>query len=432
MPYPTSSDVSSGQPTAALHYNQLRADALRLGHPADSAATLGALLARFASPLRLEYMEVNRVRVPASADQPACLVIDGAPLAATAPVDLPVGSTPEGPAMLYYVFAVRSTGRTDFSLDINTSPQEAAGRRRIGRFFWDGDKIQRGSIRGDEGERWLEAGGVQQALRCDGRLSLSASEPVSTLDITAAGTLYFTPRHGNLAALYTGCGWRLHRFEQLAVSLGGLPGEKNFDVFLNENGSTLALELEMWSSDVTRAASLDSVDGVLTAAAAPEYRYLGTLRTSGPGQCDDAVGKRLLWNQYNREKRTLARGETLASWASTVAAYRALNGDSANRVEFVLGTAETPVTAQVIGAGKTTGGAVFSLGIGLDSTQANAATQQGMAQSSAFTPLSAGYAGFPGEGYHSLTILEFGGAGVTFMGTNLLTGRCGLLGWLDA
>ena len=41
MTYPLSSEVSSGQPTAAAQYNNLRRDALRLGQADADAATHG-------------------------------------------------------------------------------------------------------------------------------------------------------------------------------------------------------------------------------------------------------------------------------------------------------------------------------------------------------------------------------------------------------
>ena len=40
MTYPLSSEVSSGQPTAAAQYNNLRRDALRMGQADADAATL--------------------------------------------------------------------------------------------------------------------------------------------------------------------------------------------------------------------------------------------------------------------------------------------------------------------------------------------------------------------------------------------------------
>ena len=40
--YPSSLDVSAGQPTSIVQYNRLRADALRLGAPLADAVTQGS------------------------------------------------------------------------------------------------------------------------------------------------------------------------------------------------------------------------------------------------------------------------------------------------------------------------------------------------------------------------------------------------------
>ena len=70
MTYPLSSEVSSGQPTAAAQYNNLRRDALRLGQADADAATLADFLGRFSHNLRLELLETDRLRVPASPTSP--------------------------------------------------------------------------------------------------------------------------------------------------------------------------------------------------------------------------------------------------------------------------------------------------------------------------------------------------------------------------
>ena len=88
MTYPLSNPVSAGQPTAAQQYNDLRADALYWGHsPADSLP-VGTLLGRYQAHVRLEALGSSRVRVPASAEAPAALVVDGCMLLNTQAADL--------------------------------------------------------------------------------------------------------------------------------------------------------------------------------------------------------------------------------------------------------------------------------------------------------------------------------------------------------
>jgi hypothetical protein len=141
MPYPNSSDVSAGQPTASTHYNNLRKDALYFGNAAADSLTPGSFLARFAQNLSLVYLATNRLRVPYSSSiKPAALMINGYALKATADIDLPA-SMFSGGAATWYVFAVRSAGSVTFTLTVNTSPVEGTDQRLIGECYWDGTNI---------------------------------------------------------------------------------------------------------------------------------------------------------------------------------------------------------------------------------------------------------------------------------------------------
>ena len=98
MAYPLSSDVSSGQPTAYQHYNNLRADALYLGQAAADVVSLGAFFQRYADNIKIEYLATNRLRVPHVASRPATMMINGLMLQAAANVDLPASSFSGGAA----------------------------------------------------------------------------------------------------------------------------------------------------------------------------------------------------------------------------------------------------------------------------------------------------------------------------------------------
>ena len=141
MAYPNSSDVAAGQPTASAHYNNLRKDALYFGNAAADSLTPGAFFARFAHNLSVIYLATNRLRVPfTSSIKPAALMINGYALKATADIDLPAGMF-SGVAANWYIFAVRTTGSTTFTLTVNTSPVEGADQRLIGECYWDGTNI---------------------------------------------------------------------------------------------------------------------------------------------------------------------------------------------------------------------------------------------------------------------------------------------------
>ena len=88
MPYPSSFEVSAGDATLASQYNALRSDALFLGRAGTDAVTLAALLERYETRLKIERLNTDQLRVPASASEPVSLFIAGYMVQAVANVDL--------------------------------------------------------------------------------------------------------------------------------------------------------------------------------------------------------------------------------------------------------------------------------------------------------------------------------------------------------
>jgi len=146
MAYPLSSDVSSGQPTAYQHYNNLRADALYLGQAAADVVSLGAFFQRYADNIKIEYLATNRLRVPHVASRPATMMINGLMLQAAANVDLPASSF-SGGAATWYIFAKQTAGSTTFTLEVNTANAESSSTRLIGEVYWDGANLYTGTIK---------------------------------------------------------------------------------------------------------------------------------------------------------------------------------------------------------------------------------------------------------------------------------------------
>jgi hypothetical protein len=140
MPYPLSSPVSAGQPTAAAHYNDLRQDTLTLGAADSDAVKLATFLQRFVSGMQLVYLATNRVRVAFSPLNPPTIMINGYMLQATSNVDLPPSQF-SGVSALYYIFANRTAGSKSFTLSVNTSSTEAADQRLVGTAYWDGSSV---------------------------------------------------------------------------------------------------------------------------------------------------------------------------------------------------------------------------------------------------------------------------------------------------
>ena len=278
-----------------------------------------------------------------------------------------------------------------------------------------GVAISTTTLRIDISPQWL-ANGDPLSI-CDGRLTLTTAVPVTTADVTAAGTIYFTPYRGNRVALFDGSKWKVYPFTEVSLALTATSG-KPYDVWLYDNAGTLTLETLVWTNDTTRATALVTQNGVLSKTGALTRRYLGTFYASGSNTTEDSYAKRFVWNYYNRVQRPMRNAiETANSWAYTTATVRQANANAANQLDFVIGVSEVPVTARLIVSAwnDNAGGNVdIAAGIGLDSTSAFAAgfhsPGANTVVASRLVPLVGTLVTFPGVGRHVLTWLEYSAA----------------------
>ncbi len=248
---------------------------------------------------------------------------------------------------------------------------------------------------------------------CGGRLTLASGTPVTTSDVTAATVLYFTPYWHSEVALYTNGAWQSYTFSERSLSLSSLSADTNYDIFLYDNAGTLTLQAVAWSNNTTRATDLARQDGVYVKSGAPEYRYLGTIRTTGTaGQCEDSVARRFVWNCYNRVLCQMVAVDTTDSWTYTVQAWRPSHNnttDGVGRVSFVVGIAGAPVTAWAsVHAGHDAGALTASCGIACDATNTNhAQVHTGRAVATGHGAHYAFYSTRVGAGYHYLQWVEY-------------------------
>lgn len=257
MTYPESENVSAGDATLASHYNNLRSDAVHLGKDSDDTVDLGTLLERYESRLEVERLDTTKIRVPASASAPVSILIDGYLCQAVANVDLDAGEVPAGAAAAYYIFANRTDDSTTFTLTVNTVSTEASDQRRIGRFYWDGSKIIKDSVRSEHAGLVADLLYFTDPQICAGRLTLSTGVPVPDSDISSSANVYFTPYYGSRIALYVkDYGWRLYSFAELALDVSGVADAKNLDVWIFDDAGTLTLAYTQWSNDTLRATAL--------------------------------------------------------------------------------------------------------------------------------------------------------------------------------
>jgi hypothetical protein len=251
---------------------------------------------------------------------------------------------------------------------------------------------------------------------CTGRLTLSSGVPVTTSDVTAATTIYFTPYKGNYITLYTAGAWQLYTFTQVSIAVPAVATQM-YDVFLYDNSGVLTLLLTAWTNDTTRATGLVLQNGVYVQSGATQNRYLGSFRTIASGQTEDSVANRYVWNYYNRVRRYMQFVPT-TNWSYGSNSVRQANASTNSQLNMCIGVLEDAVEARVgIEADATGVNANVCVGIGLDSTSTvspnstsgltyyQTALAKGMAHAT--------YTGYVGIGKHSLTWLEICPAAVT-------------------
>ncbi len=257
---------------------------------------------------------------------------------------------------------------------------------------------------------------------CDGRLTLTTATPITTSDVTAATTVYFTPYKGSFIGYFDGTSWTVKTFSEISISLSGATANKNSDIFVYLNGSTPTLERVEWTNDTTRATALVLQDGVYCKNGDTTRRYLGTIRTTGTtGQTEDSLTKRFVWNYYNRVPRTARIFTTTDSWTMTNlgSTWERYGGTAAaetatgNTVYYVIGVAESSLAVRgSFPMEESQSGRTVSCGVSVASTSTttNVATITNSHITSATvqagTP-SCEYNAIPSIGLNVVTLLQY-------------------------
>jgi hypothetical protein len=269
---------------------------------------------------------------------------------------------------------------------------------------------------------------------CNGRLTLTSATPITTADVTAATTIYFTPFNGAKIALYASSIWSLLSFAETSVSVPATTTTP-FDIFAYNNSGTLALETLNWTNDTTRATALTTQNGVYVKSGSATRLYLGTGRTTSvSGQTEDSTARRFLWNQCNRVPRKLLATSNTDTWTYATSTWRAATNSTttgAYRVEFVVGMQIEPVKLLVSASdirGSVAGGSAMAIGVGINSTSVNSADYYGAWADKSASQLQGGaalarYRGFPGTGYSYAQWIEVTTGSTSFFTFNVSAGR---------
>lgn len=228
-----------------------------------------------------------------------------------------------------------------------------------------------------------DLGGLMAPELCGGRLTLETGVAVSETDQTGKTTVYWTPFHHGYVTHWNGTVWTRWEFSELSLALGTKTDATNYDVFLWETGSALALIAgPAWSSATARGTGAGTTElewwsgmwvnkvDIASGPAARCGRYLGTIRMTATTTTEDSREKRFVWNAHNRVTRLLKRTHT-GTWSATSTAYTMANGNTANKVNAVVGLSRvSPVhlLLKVHYSGAGLSAVSNSIGIGEDST----------------------------------------------------------------
>lgn len=245
-----------------------------------------------------------------------------------------------------------------------------------------------------------------------GRLTLTSATPVTTADVTAATTIYFTPYKGNTISLYDGSSkWDVLTFAELSFSVPATTNQM-YDVFAYNNAGVVALEILAWTNDTTRATALVLQNGTYVKSGATTRKYIGSFRTTGvSGQTESSVAKRYLWNYYNRTRVTLIAIQP-NTWTYTSATYRQANNNTANQLDLVCGVSEDVIDINIYAtSANTSANVIRQIALGIDSTTSPTASVISLNPTSTSSinflyTLGVKYSGFPSVGRHFYAWLE--------------------------
>jgi len=210
--------------------------------------------------------------------------------------------------------------------------------------------------------------------KMEGRITLTTATPITTSDVTAAETIYFTPMERGIITLYDGSSlWEAYTLTEISIAVPDTT-DTGYDIFVYDDSGTLTLELVAWTSLAARATELALQNGIKVKSGSPEKRYIGSFQTgSVSGQVANSKLFRHLWNMYNRVEYELQVIDATLTWTYDTDAFRQANAATTNQVEVFTGIQEEMVDLVVTVTVATLTGIAYCPGIGINSTSTNSA-----------------------------------------------------------
>lgn len=248
-----------------------------------------------------------------------------------------------------------------------------------------------------------------------GRLTLTTGVPVTTSDVTAATTIYYTPYVHNVISIWDGNNWKNIDFTETSLALGTITSGKPYDVFAYLSGESLVLEKLEWTDGTTRATGVSYQDGRLCKTGDKTRLLLGTFYTTSTTTTEDSVEKRFLSNIYNVVTKNMTKLET-TSHTYTTGTVREWNNATAARIQFVISLASESVTGSTFA--RMSSNSTGYVSVAINSTTTTHIGDYLGATTAGTTRLFASGKMIPVTGYNYITTVESGISGVTYSQCN--------------
>jgi hypothetical protein len=259
---------------------------------------------------------------------------------------------------------------------------------------------------------------AQHGITPGGRLTLTSGTPVTTSDVTAATSIYYTPYVSNVIALWNGARWQPVEFSEYTLALGTISNATPYDVFAYLNAGAFACELLAWTNDTTRATAITIQDGRYCKSGAKDRLYLGTFYTTATTTTEDSLANRYLWNMYNRVSRGMSSPQGTSHSGNTFGPRNWNNGSGTlPTCQFVNGIAGGDIVATVLGRGQSSGSTIINASV---HPRLNGSTMAGIQQdaqwyaatlTASLSSFAAGSAGYARVGRNYLEVWEIDNSG---------------------
>ncbi len=212
-------------------------------------------------------------------------------------------------------------------------------------------------------------GGTADADTLDpgGRLTFATGNSVPTLNVTGAGTVFYTPHKHNQVPIWDGAKWVLFSFTELAQaasdttkSPGAVVASTLYDCFVWDDSGTLRLSRgPAWTSDTSRGTGSGTTElvridsrwvnkwAISNGPSGGGGLYVGTVCSNASALFDDSLTTRHVWNAFHRAPRPMKVSDATSTWSYKAAAYRQANANAANQLDFVVGIQQEPVSVEL-------------------------------------------------------------------------------------